>query len=220
MGCSSGKSCASDSVATSTQPPAVARESSKDAVYLKQAVNTFVGAGTAKDKGGRDTDAKAAAPGLSRSSKSPRPAANESTSPQNRKDGKDRKDRRRLREVIGNSAEGKSAGHRSKRANGHRSIRALEQSSSRTRECRAPEVLAPRNPGARAPGHSRPKYPSTWANEHPRFPSTVGLSRQDSDSDSEHPSIWDYGIRARGHSGNWAKYSTHPGIRAYHQSRI
>mmetsp|Transcript_112867 Transcript_112867/g.199207 ORF Transcript_112867/g.199207 Transcript_112867/m.199207 type:complete len:205 (+) Transcript_112867:94-708(+) len=204
MGCSSGKSYASDSVAKSSQPPAVARESSKDAVYLKQAVNTFVGAGTAKDKGGRDTDAKAAAPGLSRSSKSPRPAANESTSPQDRKD-------QDLREVIGNSAEGKSAGHRSKRANGHRSIRALEQSSSRTRECRAPEALTPTNPGARAPGHSRPKYPSTWANEHPRFPSTVGLSELTSIRE------WPSGRRQ---SGTWARYSTNPNIRAYHQSRI
>mmetsp|Transcript_114367 Transcript_114367/g.186400 ORF Transcript_114367/g.186400 Transcript_114367/m.186400 type:complete len:209 (-) Transcript_114367:1036-1662(-) len=208
MGCSSGKSYASDSVAASSHSAAVARESSKDAVYLKQAVNTFVGAGAAKDKGGRDTDAKAAAPGLSGSSKS-RPAANESTSPQDRKD-------QDLREVIGNSAEGKSAGHRSKRANGHRSIRALEQSSSRTRECRAPEDLAPGNPGARAPGHSRPKSsrpksPRTWASEHRRFPSTVGLS--------ELTSIRDW-PSARGQSGTWAKYSTNPHIRAYHQSRI
>jgi len=71
---------------------------------VAKAVSTFVGAGTAKDKGGRDADAKAAAPGLSGSSKSPRPAANESTSPQDRKE-------QALREVIGNSAESKSAGY-------------------------------------------------------------------------------------------------------------
>mmetsp|Transcript_40091 Transcript_40091/g.74334 ORF Transcript_40091/g.74334 Transcript_40091/m.74334 type:complete len:519 (+) Transcript_40091:94-1650(+) len=43
MGCSSGKSYASDSVAKSSQPPAVARESSKDAVYLKQVIPKVVG---------------------------------------------------------------------------------------------------------------------------------------------------------------------------------